>query len=388
MNLSGDNNKPPVTISAKYPASFHETLPPFHSPFLAVNAENMNSQYIPVSAQSVQQTDSAHFTGAGHYERLPLMPGNGEVAVAHVHFPPGVFTDWHSHAQGQYLIVTEGTGRFQEWGEPQQTIRKGDVVWIPPHAKHWHGAGEYTAMSHIALSPVKENAVQWFEKAMPEAEKNPAAIEPVTTEKLTAPQLAILPVAIAVAQGNQACVKTAIENALQTGLAVNEIKESITHQFAYIGAPKMLNGINTLKALIEARQQQGIDDETGKTATDLGAVDYYQSGTEKLAALSRRPTQSPVFAFAPSADYAIKAQLFGYQFSRDNLSDLQREIAALGSLVAQGEGVNAQLKSHLAILRNLGLKTAHFAQLLDEIERTHSKTYRNNVSRLLDEINL
>ena len=70
------------------------------------------------------------------------------------------------------------------------------------------------------------------------------------------------------------------------------------------------------------------------------------------------------------------------------MSDLQREIAALGSLVAQGEGVNAQLKSHLAILRNLGLKTAYFAQLLDEIERTHSKTYRNNVSRLLDEINL
>ena len=36
--------------------------------------------------------------------------------------------DWHSHAQGQYLIVTEGTGRFQEWGKPVQTIKKGDVV--------------------------------------------------------------------------------------------------------------------------------------------------------------------------------------------------------------------------------------------------------------------
>jgi quercetin dioxygenase-like cupin family protein len=27
----------------------------------------------------------------------------------------------------------------------------GDVVWIPPHEKHWHGAGPTHAMTYIAI---------------------------------------------------------------------------------------------------------------------------------------------------------------------------------------------------------------------------------------------
>ena len=32
-------------------------------------------------------------------------------------------------------------------------IKKGDVIWCPPNVKHWHGASEYSKMSHIAISP-------------------------------------------------------------------------------------------------------------------------------------------------------------------------------------------------------------------------------------------
>lgn len=152
------------------------------------------TQVTPKSVQTVQTTDPAHFTGQGSYARLPVMPSNGDVAAAVVNFPPNVFTDWHSHAQGQYLIVTEGIGRFQEWGKPVQTIQKGDVVWIAPNVKHWHGAGEFTAMAHIALSPAKDNAVTWFEKVnLPRTERAAAHI----SGSLKAKQLALLPVATA-----------------------------------------------------------------------------------------------------------------------------------------------------------------------------------------------
>ena len=152
------------------------------------------TQVTPQSVQTVQTTDPAHFTGQGSYARLPVMPSNGDVAAAVVNFPPNVFTDWHSHAQGQYLIVTEGIGRFQEWGKPVQTIQKGDVVWIAPNVKHWHGAGEFTAMAHIALSPAKDNAVTWFEKVdLPRTERAAAHI----SGSLKAKQLALLPVATA-----------------------------------------------------------------------------------------------------------------------------------------------------------------------------------------------
>jgi mannose-6-phosphate isomerase-like protein (cupin superfamily) len=72
---------------------------------------------------------------------------------------------WHTHPLGQILIVTDGEGWIRQWGGPVQVIRKGDVVWISPGVKHWHGATPTTAMTHIA---VQENlngvAVNWLEQ--------------------------------------------------------------------------------------------------------------------------------------------------------------------------------------------------------------------------------
>jgi quercetin dioxygenase-like cupin family protein len=68
-----------------------------------------------------------------------------------VTFEPGARTAWHTHPLGQTLIVTAGSGLIQRWGGPISEIRPGDVVWIPPGEKHWHGAAAYTSMTHIAI---------------------------------------------------------------------------------------------------------------------------------------------------------------------------------------------------------------------------------------------
>jgi quercetin dioxygenase-like cupin family protein len=61
--------------------------------------------------------------------------------------------------------VTAGTGRVQRWGGPIAEIRHGDVVWIPPGVKHWHGAAPTTAMSHIAIQEhLDGKVVDWMEK--------------------------------------------------------------------------------------------------------------------------------------------------------------------------------------------------------------------------------
>jgi hypothetical protein len=38
------------------------------------------------------------------------------------------------------------------WAEPPQRLRPGDVVWVPPGERHWHGASVGCAMSHVAIS--------------------------------------------------------------------------------------------------------------------------------------------------------------------------------------------------------------------------------------------
>ena len=78
-------------------------------------------------------------------------------------------TAWHTHPLGQTLIVTAGCGWAQREGGPSEEIRPGDVVWIPPGEKHWHGATATTAMTHIAIQEKLDGkAVEWMEKVTDE----------------------------------------------------------------------------------------------------------------------------------------------------------------------------------------------------------------------------
>lgn len=81
-----------------------------------------------------------------------------------VTFEPGARTAWHTHPLGQILFVTFGFGRVQRWGGPIEEIHPGDVVWIPPGEKHWHGASPQTGMTHIGLQEVQnDKMVDWME---------------------------------------------------------------------------------------------------------------------------------------------------------------------------------------------------------------------------------
>jgi len=39
----------------------------------------------------------------------------------------------------------------QRWGGATEEIRREDVVWIAPGAKHWHRAAPATAMTCVAI---------------------------------------------------------------------------------------------------------------------------------------------------------------------------------------------------------------------------------------------
>jgi quercetin dioxygenase-like cupin family protein len=64
--------------------------------------------------------------------------------------------------------VTDGVGSIQQWGGPVQMIRKGDVVWIPPGVKHWHGATPTSAMTHIAIQGATRWSRGWLEQVTDE----------------------------------------------------------------------------------------------------------------------------------------------------------------------------------------------------------------------------
>lgn len=105
------------------------------------------------------------FTGQARID--PLWPADGHITAsgAYVTFAPGARSAWHTHPAGQRLVVTAGVGLVQEWGQPVQVIRPGDVVNCPPGVKHWHGAAPTTAMTHLAVTGMKDGQnVNWMEK--------------------------------------------------------------------------------------------------------------------------------------------------------------------------------------------------------------------------------
>jgi quercetin dioxygenase-like cupin family protein len=94
----------------------------------------------------------------------PLRVSGGQVT-----FEPGARTMWHTHPLGQTLIVTSGLGWVQSEGRPIEEIRPGDVVWLSPGEKHWHGATATTAMTHIAITEsLNAKNVDWMEKVSDE----------------------------------------------------------------------------------------------------------------------------------------------------------------------------------------------------------------------------
>ncbi len=93
---------------------------------------------------------SATFTGTVWAD--PIMPTTDGVAINNVFFSPGGRTHWHSHEHGQVLHVTAGSGWVCLDGEKPRPIRAGDVVWIGPNERHWHGAGAASYMLHMATS--------------------------------------------------------------------------------------------------------------------------------------------------------------------------------------------------------------------------------------------
>ncbi|GAB2800926.1 cupin domain-containing protein [Streptomyces chlorus] len=79
----------------------------------------------------------------------PVEPAR--LATALVRFTPGARTDWHSHANGQTLYITDGVGLVGTREGDVVRVGAGQTVKCPPGEEHWHGGTDTTLMAHIAI---------------------------------------------------------------------------------------------------------------------------------------------------------------------------------------------------------------------------------------------
>ena len=75
-------------------------------------------------------------------------------------FPAGSRSNWHSHAQGQLLMVHEGRARTQERGKPMREMTTGQPWWTAAGVEHWHGA---TPTQELVQLTIYAGEVKWLE---------------------------------------------------------------------------------------------------------------------------------------------------------------------------------------------------------------------------------
>ncbi len=189
---------------------------------------------------------------------------------------------------------------------------------------------------------------------------------------LSEKQQAIIPIAAFTAKGDEKKLKSVLEEGLQKGLTVNEIKEILIQMYAYTGFPRSLTGLNTFIALLDERKAKGIEDKVGKEATPLPeGTNMRKIGTENQTAIIGKPASGRVYEFAPTIDSFLKEHLFGAIFSRDVLDFKDRELATVSALASLP--APTQLSSHLKCCLVVGLTKEQLNEFIDVLEKTVGK---------------
>lgn len=154
------------------------------------------------------------------------------------------------------------------------------------------------------------------------------------------------------AKGDLVSLESAIHNGLEAELTVSQIKEALSQLYAYTGFPRSLNALGVLQNVVESRKSKDKRVIMGEEASPLGdEYDALKEGTRVQTQLTGKPFN---YEFAPATDYYLKAHLFGDIFARDNLTYADRELITVSALSGL-EGVESQLKSHIAGARNMGV---------------------------------
>jgi 4-carboxymuconolactone decarboxylase len=203
---------------------------------------------------------------------------------------------------------------------------------------------------------------------------------------LNAKQEKTITIAAFTANGDLQKLKTALNEGLDAGLTVNEIKEILVQLYAYCGFPRSLNGINAFIGVLEEREQKGIKNELGKEPSPLPAnKSSIELGTEIQTRLVGRPVTGAIYTFTPVIDQFLKGHLFGDIFGRDNLDFQSREIATISAL-ANMEGVNSQLQSHFNVGFNIGLTETQMRRLISVLEAKVGKKQADNANEILRKV--
>ncbi|HET9948261.1 MAG TPA: cupin domain-containing protein [Longimicrobiales bacterium] len=101
----------------------------------------------------------------------PSVEELGDLRTMRLRFPAGSRSNWHTHTDGQLLMIEEGRGLTQVRGQPVYEMHPGEPWWTPAGVEHWHGAAADEASLQLTIYA---GSVNWLEPVTDEQYRQPA----------------------------------------------------------------------------------------------------------------------------------------------------------------------------------------------------------------------
>lgn len=212
-----------------------------------------------------------------------------------------------------------------------------------------------------------------------------------TPKTLDKKQEKLITIASFTAKGDLDKLKVQLNEGLDVGLTVNQVKEIIVHTYAYCGFPRAIRSLQTLMTVLDERKDEGITDEWGPEASPItDSRDKYERGKDILAQLAG--TSPPAgrsatgyAAFCPEIETFLKEHLFADIFERDVLAFSQREMVTVSVLINIGH-VEPMLSSHMTLTLNTGITPEQLKELINVIRVNVGNREADEATAVLNEL--
>jgi len=207
---------------------------------------------------------------------------------------------------------------------------------------------------------------------------------------LDARQQGIVTIAAFTTSGDTGKLRPALNEGVDAGLTVNEVKEVLVQMYAYAGFPRSLGGISTFMGVMDERRAKGIKDVEGKDIspipTDLDRDAYGARVRADLSGFGEVPTtKDPYQEFLPVIDTFLKEHLFADIFVRDTLTHQERELATIACLATLGKAEGA-FKFHVGAALNTGLSEAQLHDFVKVLKANVGKKEAEGAQGVLEAV--
>lgn len=189
---------------------------------------------------------------------------------------------------------------------------------------------------------------------------------------LTVKEKSIVEISAYASAGDLENLSTALNQALDNKMTINEINEILIQSYAYCGFPRSLNAISTFINVVNDRKAKGIKDIQGENPKVLPAnANKAQIGETTREQLAGGKTKAAWQTFAPGIEQYLLEHLFADIFARGVLTHQERELATV-SFLSVIKGAEPQLNAHINMAKNTGLSgdklnyAVNYAQFITE----------------------